>query len=348
MKKQITAVLLALITLASFIPATGLAAGDEAAQAAQALYEQGLFKGVGNNADGTPDFALDRTPTRHEAVTMLVRLLGKDAQAQAGTWEMPFTDVADWAKPYVGYAYANGLTTGTSETTYSGDALVDAAQYLTFVLRALGYTSGTDFQWDRPWELSDSIGLTGGNYNAGTAGFTRGDVAVISKSALTIMGAGTDAAPDPDKSESGKNAAANETKVEILTSYQNGLKLYGQALQLVSDGISAVRGNNSTSYVLGYLKTTFQYYQEYVRLAAEDWNAAVELCGDYSDTQTMKGYLMQLVDKSSSLLNYDITVDNVLEYMQYRSSAGASITELGTKIEAEMDLWVKAAIAANN
>lgn len=181
--KRFIATILTLALMCSFVPAA-FAATDEATQAAQALYDLGLFQGIGNNADGTPNFDLDRTPTRHEAVTMLVRLLGKDGEAKAGTWEMPFTDVADWAIPYVGYAYTNGLTTGTSETTYGGDSLVDAAQYLTFVLRALGYTSGADFQWDKPWELSDAIGLTNGNYNADTADFTRGDVVVLSYTAI--------------------------------------------------------------------------------------------------------------------------------------------------------------------
>ena len=157
---------------------------DDAARAAQALYDLGLFQGTGNNADGTPNFDLGRTPTRAEAVTMLVRLLGKDAEAKAGSWTTPFTDVADWAKPYVGYAYTNGLTTGTSATTFGGEDPINVTQYLTFVLRALGYTSGTDFQWDSAWTKADEIGLTDGSYNANTAAFTRGDVATISESAL--------------------------------------------------------------------------------------------------------------------------------------------------------------------
>lgn len=111
---------------------------------------------------------------------MLVRLLGKEEEAKTGKWTTPFTDVADWAKPYVGYAYTNGLTTGTSATTFGGNATVNASEYLTFVLRALGYESGTDFQWDKAWELSDQIGLTNREYDANTVNFTRGDVAVVS------------------------------------------------------------------------------------------------------------------------------------------------------------------------
>ena len=116
---------------------------------------------------------------------MLVRLLGKEKEATSKTWKTIFTDVDAWASNYVGYAYAKGLTAGTSPTTFSGNTPVTASQYLSFVLRALGYSSGTDFQWDRAWELSDYIGLTDGRYNASTSNFTRGDVAIISNKALS-------------------------------------------------------------------------------------------------------------------------------------------------------------------
>lgn len=181
--KKIISLLLALVLMIGTVP-VAFAATDEALDAADALHELGLFNGTGTNADGTPNYDLDRAPTRHEAVTMLVRLLGKEDEAKNGTWDIPFTDVADWAKPYVGYAYANGLTNGTSATTFGGGDTVTASQYLTFVLRALGYESGTDFQWDKAWELSDQIGLTDGTYNAQTTEFVRGDVAMISESAL--------------------------------------------------------------------------------------------------------------------------------------------------------------------
>lgn len=207
--KRFASMVLALTMLLSLVPAS-YAASDEANEAAQALYELGLFNGVGTNADGTPIFDLDRSPTRQEAITMLVRLLGKEEGAKSGTWETPFTDVDDWAKPYVGYAYANGLAGGTSPTTFSGNDTVTASQYLTFILRALGYEDGTDFQWDKAWELSDKIKLTDGRYNAKVKEFTRGDVAIISCKALStttkatnqslsdVLGISTESTPSID------------------------------------------------------------------------------------------------------------------------------------------------------
>ena len=157
--------------------------------AADALYDLGLFAGTGVDANGAPIYELDREPSRYEGIIMLVRLLGKEEEARNGIWETPFTDMEDapWAQPYVGYAYANGLTSGTGDgTTFGGTQTISASQYLAFVLRSLGYQIGVDFQWDRAWELADQIGLTHGEYNAETTRFIRGDVALISLWSLSV------------------------------------------------------------------------------------------------------------------------------------------------------------------
>lgn len=183
MNKKLTAALAA-GALALSLGGTALAA-TSADQAAQNLNTLGLFQGVGTNSDGSPNFDLNTTPTRAQSITMLVRLLGKEKEAAAGSWQMPFTDVPEWAKPYVGYAYANKLTTGLNDTTFGSSSPVTPSQYLTFVLRALGYESGSDFQWNSAWTLSDQLGFTGGEYTAGTTSFTRGDLASISYDALS-------------------------------------------------------------------------------------------------------------------------------------------------------------------
>ena len=130
-------------------------AATPAATAAQKLDDLGLFQGMGNNADGTPNYGLDQTPTRAQAVTMLVRLLGAEDEARE--------------------AYA----------PFGANAAIKPTEYLTFVLRALGYTSGTDFQWNSAWTLTDKLGVTSGEYNANTTAFTRGNVASISFDALS-------------------------------------------------------------------------------------------------------------------------------------------------------------------
>lgn len=189
MKKRITALIIILVIICSLAPAATALNVTEALNSASMLNALGLFKGVGTKRDGSPNYDLGRTPTRNEAVTMLVRLLGKEEEALAGEWETPFADVAEWAEPYVGYAYNNGLTGGISPTEFGGENNVTAAQYMTFVLRALGYSSETDFAWNNPWELSLKLGLRDeGDYETERANinFSRGGVAVISFRALGV------------------------------------------------------------------------------------------------------------------------------------------------------------------
>lgn len=181
--KRFLSFILALTLAVSLVP-SAFAASDEAVQAANALYTLGLFNGTGTDTNGNPIYDLDRAPTREEAITMLIRLMGKESDAKGYNWEMPFTDVSGWAKPYVGAAYSWGLTSGTSETTFGGKQKVSAMQYLTFVLRALDYEDGTDFQWDKAWKLSDEIGVTSGQYTSDRS-ITRGELAIISAKAVS-------------------------------------------------------------------------------------------------------------------------------------------------------------------
>ncbi len=182
--KKILSLLIVLALLCS-LSLAAYGAGTEELTAADALHALGLFNGTGTNADGTPAYELDRPLTRFEAITMMVRLLGKEDAALTGIWQTPFTDLVDWAAPYVGYAYAGGLTMGVSDTAFGGEDPVTAAQYLTFVLRALDYSSGTDFSWDTSWTLSDFLGITHGEYGeANDAAFLRGDAAKVSFRAL--------------------------------------------------------------------------------------------------------------------------------------------------------------------
>lgn len=148
------------------------------------LKELGMFVGTDKG------FELERPANRAEALTMLVRLLGKETEAKNGTWEHPFNDVPTWADKIVGYAYSNSLTSGVSADKFGSNDTVSAVQYLTFVLRALGYSDSkevTDFTWDNPFDLATEIGLIeNGEYNKDSE-FLRADVAIVSYNALLLI-----------------------------------------------------------------------------------------------------------------------------------------------------------------
>ena len=178
--KKIISVCLSFLLLMSAIPVSAGVADNVSFEEELAgdLKNLGLFQGVSDT-----DFALDRAPTRVEALVMLIRLLGDDAQAQNSTYSHPFTDVPRWADGYVGYAYQKGLTKGVSETTF-GTGEASAQMYLTFVLRALGYsdTNGEDFSWSDPYSLAESVGILPGQVDR--VNFLRGDVVLVSYAAL--------------------------------------------------------------------------------------------------------------------------------------------------------------------
>ena len=179
--KKLLCFVLCFLTLSGVFTA---AVSASALSGAEELYGLGLFLGTGTDPEGNPVFGLEDAATRQQAIVMLIRLLGVEDEALSGGYSHPFTDVDAWADPYVGYAYENKLAAGISSDTFGGNDAVSAAHYITFVLRALGYSSDTDFLWDRAWELSDKIKLTNGAYNEKTTEFLRGDMAFISYSAL--------------------------------------------------------------------------------------------------------------------------------------------------------------------
>ena len=111
---------------------------------ADALNKMKLFLGTDTG------YELDRVSCRDEGLVMMLRLLGLEQKAQAVTQiSYPFTDVRAWASKYISYAYTNKLTNGTSSTQFSSTMLLEPEQYMTFLLRALGYTdSGSNPDFD--------------------------------------------------------------------------------------------------------------------------------------------------------------------------------------------------------
>lgn len=187
MKKRIVTLFLAVIMGLMLVPSVSAVDMIKAQSAADTLNAFGLFDGVGTDVYGKPIYNLSRTATKQEAVMMLVRFLGKDAEAHLMDWKHPYTDVDEAAKPYVGYAYANGLITEPG-TVFGANETVTAAQYITYVLRALGYSSAADFKADSPWDIGAKVGLFKyGEYSAlNNTSFKRGDIAIISLNAMSV------------------------------------------------------------------------------------------------------------------------------------------------------------------
>lgn len=214
MKKLL--IILSVIMLLSFLMVSFVSGNDSEniEQMADQLKEIGLFLGTENG------YELDRTPTRAEACVMLVRLLGKESAAKRGRWVTPFTDVPEWAEKYVGYAYKYNLTKGISDTEFGTDEPINAAQFLTFVLRALGYKdSEGDFVWNEADKLAVEIGIIeSGRYNnIEQDKFLRADTVLISYNSLNTM--------QKEKDVTLITSLANEGAVDTSTALKLGFQL---------------------------------------------------------------------------------------------------------------------------
>ena len=92
--------------------------------------EKGITAGISDT-----EFGPDLTCTRAQAMTFLWKYLSRPE----GRTDMPFTDVTgnDWFYGSVEWAVANGVTSGTSGTTFGSDDDCTRAQIVTFLYRAM-------------------------------------------------------------------------------------------------------------------------------------------------------------------------------------------------------------------
>jgi|GEM_PF-1766788 len=123
---------------------------------AKELEAFGVFQGTGKG------YELDRAATRLEGLVMLIRLLGEENVAlnEFQSQEIPFHDVPEWGKAYVAFAYKQGLTQGLSEYEFGSDLEMSSQSYITFLLRALGYSDQEgDFSYAEALDYAVKIQL---------------------------------------------------------------------------------------------------------------------------------------------------------------------------------------------
>lgn len=121
-------------------------------------YENNVTKGT-----GATTFGPDATCTRGQVVTFLWRAAGNPQPTRA---DNPFTDVrADaYYHTAVLWAVEQGITAGTSATTFSPDTTCSSAHIATFLYRACGGTGSGWYEVARDWAvdafLLDDTGMT--------------------------------------------------------------------------------------------------------------------------------------------------------------------------------------------
>ncbi|OUN22493.1 hypothetical protein B5G34_06365 [Flavonifractor sp. An82] len=121
------------------------------------LYDRGIVNGVGGDY-----FAPTRALTRAEFVKMLAGVAGVDISRYAGVGT-DFYDVepGSWYEAYVTWAVANGVTTGTSSTTFSPSATINREQMAVMIYR-YAESNGIDLPRTQPaMNFSDASTFSG-------------------------------------------------------------------------------------------------------------------------------------------------------------------------------------------
>ena len=133
-KKFLSMVLAFVLGLSMAVPAFATEQSAEIEVAGAYLRERGVYQG-----DGSGDLMLDKGLTRAEMAAVLTRLHGEgQVNPSLYTWACYFTDVPDWAKPYVGYCTANLLVAGYDASHYGPNDMVAPAVACTVVVRCCG------------------------------------------------------------------------------------------------------------------------------------------------------------------------------------------------------------------
>ncbi len=134
------------------LSAVSVAHAKDSSVYADKLNELGIIIGTDNG------YEPQKTLTRAESTAVLVRLLGMEDTVQSSQYEQKFTDVSHehWAYKYIMFCYDNSITKGTGSDTFSPDMQIDAEQFITLLLRLMGYNN---VSLDKTFDLAVEIQL---------------------------------------------------------------------------------------------------------------------------------------------------------------------------------------------
>ena len=181
-------------------------------EAIEVLQAVGIMVG-----DNNGEFNPDQNVTRNEMAVVMSNLMEYNVASYKDT--SPFTDVPSWAEPYVAACWTNGITAGTSATTYGGSDNVTTSQAALMLMKALGYFQySQDFGQD--WQLAtatkgNDIDLFNGVDSGLREAMTRNDLAQL---VLNTLESGTVQASTSGSITVGGVTIATDVQYNYVTS----------------------------------------------------------------------------------------------------------------------------------
>ena len=262
--------------------------------------------------DESGNFNPDQNVTRNEMAVVMSNLMEYNVASYRGT--SPFTDVPSWAEPYVAACWTNGITAGTSATTYGGDQTVTTAQAALMLMKALGYFQyAQDFGND--WQLAtvrqaNDIDLFVGVDSGVEQAMTRNDVAQL---VLNTLEAGTVTASTDGSLSVGNVTIATNVSYNYVTSNEP----YARAISIVrstnttTDATQSIVELGEQLYMGDLTRVEYEEngFTDVFGRPATQWEYQTEEIGTYNETSTYT-----FTDKVTSKELYDAIGRTAMDY----------------------------------
>ena len=158
-------------------------AGSDYSEAVTMLSDLGVIQGKDDGKYHPED-----TITRAEACAMIARLMTGDPKVSQYVGAQSFTDVAkgSWKDSAIGYCYINGIVIGVGNNKFEPDRAITDAEFVTMVVRAMGYETA-DMKQNYPFSYmsnAQAVGLLDGTNMVASTDALRGEDAQVIYNAL--------------------------------------------------------------------------------------------------------------------------------------------------------------------
>ncbi len=158
-------------------------AGSDYSEAVTMLSDLGVIQGKDDGKYHPED-----TITRAEACAMIARLMTGDPNVSQYVGAQSFSDVqkGSWKDSAIGYCYINGIVIGVGNNKFEPDRAITDAEFVTMVVRAMGYETA-DMKQNYPFSYmsnAQAIGLLDGTNMVASTDALRGEDAQVIYNAL--------------------------------------------------------------------------------------------------------------------------------------------------------------------
>ena len=158
-------------------------AGSDYSEAITMLSDLGIIQGKDDGKYHPED-----TITRAEACAMIARLMTGDPKVSQYVGAQSFSDVqkGSWKDSAIGYCYINGIVIGVGNNKFEPDRAITDAEFVTMVVRAMGYETA-DMKQNYPFSYmsnAQAMGLLDGTNMVASTDALRGEDAQVIYNAL--------------------------------------------------------------------------------------------------------------------------------------------------------------------